>query len=275
MNKLGFSDTAQTKTAFGAKHDLQSDFAFALVIPMKDEVGNVIPLLDACTQAAAPLGRFEICVTDDGSTDGTADALLRYQKDHPELALTIITHPSSGGQSAAVHNAVRASRAPLICTLDGDGQNPPDQVARLLGPLLAAPQNARLALVAGQRTKRNDPLAKRWASRAANAIRGTMLRDGTRDSGCGLKAFRREAFLALPYFNHMHRFLPALFQRDGWQIALVEVDHLERGTGQSKYNNFGRAIVGISDLLGVAWLIHRRKPLALLGAQLTQTSGER
>ena len=116
--------------------------------------------------------------------------------------------------------------------------------------------------MAGQRAKRNDPLPKRVASRAANAIRGWLLRDGTRDTGCGLKAFRREAYLALPYFNHMHRYLPALFQRDGWDVAHVDVTHRPRSAGRSKYNNLGRAIVGLSDLFGVAWLIRRRRILA-------------
>ena len=234
---------------------------FAICIPMLDEGATAVALLEACRAAALPLGPFEICVTNDGSRDDTGTALLHFAAAHPDLPVTIVTHARPAGQSAAVHDAVRAARAPLICTLDGDGQNPPEEIPNLLAPLLSATAPARLALVAGQRAKRNDPAAKRLASRAANAIRGRMLRDGTRDTGCGLKAFRRDAYLALPYFNHMHRYLPALFQRDGWDIAHVDVTHRPREAGRSKYTNLGRAIVGISDLFGVAWLIRRRKTL--------------
>jgi dolichol-phosphate mannosyltransferase len=235
---------------------------FAIVIPMLDEAGAVEALLGACRDAARPLGRFEICVTDDGSRDGTGAALLAFRAANPDVALSIVTHRRPGGQSAAIHDAVRSARAPIIATLDGDGQNPPEELPKVLAPLLAADAPARLGLVAGQRAKRNDPLPKRLASRAANALRGWMLRDGTRDTGCGLKAFRRDAFLALPYFDHMHRFLPALFQRDGWTVAHVDVAHRPRVAGQSKYTNFGRAVVGASDLIGVAWLIRRRRKLA-------------
>jgi dolichol-phosphate mannosyltransferase len=235
---------------------------FAIAIPMLDEGETAVALLEACRDAAAPLGPFEICVTDDGSRDGTAAALRGFAEAHPDLPVTIVTHARPGGQSAAIHDAVRAARAPLICTLDGDGQNPPEEIPNLLAPFLAPDAPARLGLVAGQRAKRNDPLPKRLASRAANALRGWMLRDGTRDTGCGLKAFRRDAFLTLPYFDHMHRYLPALFQRDGWQVMHVEVGHRHRVSGASKYNNLGRALVGVSDLLGVAWLIRRRRRLA-------------
>jgi dolichol-phosphate mannosyltransferase len=235
---------------------------FAIAIPMLDEGETAAALLAACAQAAAPLGPFEICVTDDGSRDGTAAALKGFAEANPALDVTIVTHARPAGQSAAIHDAVRAARAPLICTLDGDGQNPPEEIPTVLAPLLAADAPARLGLVAGQRARRNDPLPKRLASRAANAIRGWMLRDGTRDTGCGLKAFRRDAFLALPYFDHMHRYLPALFQRDGWEVTHVDVGHRHRVSGASKYTNLGRALVGVSDLLGVAWLIRRRRRLA-------------
>lgn len=235
------------------------DFAprFAIVIPMLNEAETVPVLLTACVAAAAPFGPFEICVTDDGSTDGTASALLAFRAAHPQANLTILTHPRPAGQSAAIHTAVRAARAPIIATLDGDGQNPPEELPKLLGAILDAPET--LGLVAGQRVKRDDPLPKRVASRAANGLRGWLLKDGTRDTGCGLKAFRRDAYLSLPYFNHMHRFLPALFQRDGWGIAHVDVAHRPRLAGASKYTNLGRAIVGLSDLFGVAWLIRRRR----------------
>ncbi|MEJ6387982.1 glycosyltransferase family 2 protein [Gymnodinialimonas ulvae] len=230
---------------------------FAIVIPMLNEADTVPHLLGECVAAATPLGPYEICVTDDGSTDATDQALRAFRAAHPEANLTIVTHPKPAGQSAAVHAAVRAARAPIIATLDGDGQNPPAELPNLLAPLLDGPDT--LGLVAGQRVKRDDPPAKRIASRAANTLRKALLKDGTRDTGCGLKAYRRDAYLALPYFNHMHRFLPALFQRDGWGIAHVDVAHKPRVAGASKYTNLGRAIVGASDLFGVAWLIRRRR----------------
>lgn len=244
---------------------------FSIVIPMKNEVKAVSTLLDACLDAGRGLGTFEICVTDDGSSDGTGDALHAWAARHVDLPMTVVTHAASAGQSAAVHNAIRAAKAPIIVTLDGDGQNPPDQIGKVLQPLLAADSTSRLALVAGQRVKRNDPLAKRIASRLANGLRSAVLRDNTRDTGCGLKAFRRDAFLGLPFFNHMHRFLPALFTRDGWDVAHVNVTHKARENGQSKYNNLQRGFVGAIDLIGVAWLIRRRKMIAF--NQVTVTTG--
>jgi len=212
-------------------------------------------ILSACDGAAA-----EVIAVDDGSRDGTGNEVAALAASSPRVRL--VRHPRAAGQSAAVHSGVLAARGRIVCTLDGDGQNPPEEIPVLLAPLLDENAPPRLALVAGQRAKRNDPLPKRVASRAANAIRGWLLRDGTRDTGCGLKAFRREAYLALPYFNHMHRYLPALFQRDGWDVTHVDVTHRPRSAGRSKYNNLGRAIVGLSDLFGVAWLIRRRRALA-------------
>ncbi|MEO0937194.1 MAG: glycosyltransferase family 2 protein [Pseudomonadota bacterium] len=232
---------------------------FAIVIPMKDEADACTALLDGCADAVSTLAPFEICVTDDGSSDGTYEKLRAWADTRPDIAMTVLRHPTAAGQSAAVHSAVRAARAPIIVMLDGDGQNPPEELPNLLAPLLAEGADPKLGLVAGQRIKRADSASKRIASRLANGLRRTLLADGTRDTGCGLKAFRREAFLALPYFDHMHRYLPALFQRDGWTIAHVDVAHRERETGQSKYTNFGRALVGVSDLLGVAWLIRRKR----------------
>lgn len=231
----------------------------SIVIPMRDEEAAVAPLLDRCAAAAASIGSFEICVTDDGSRDGTGAALRRYASARPDLALSVITLAQSAGQSAAIHEAVLHSRAPIICTLDGDGQNPPEEIGRVATLLTAPEASPALGLVAGQRIGRKDPASKRLASGVANRIRCAALRDGTRDTGCGLKAFRRDAYLALPYFDHMHRFLPALFRRDGWEIALVDVAHAPRLSGRSKYSNLQRAMVGITDLIGVAWLIRRRK----------------
>lgn len=228
---------------------------FAFVIPMKNEEEVAAGFLRECRDAMAKYGASKIYVTDDGSDDGTLDLLKSLQGEIP--GLHIICHPHSAGQSAAVNSAVRVADADIIVTLDGDGQNPPDQIGALLAPFVGADPD--LVLVAGQRAKRNDTLAKRWASKFANKLRGALLKDGTRDSGCGLKAFRRTAYLELPYFDHMHRYLPALFLREGWKIAHADVAHKHREGGISKYNNLNRAIVGVSDLLSVAWLIRRRK----------------
>ncbi|MEL7115851.1 MAG: glycosyltransferase family 2 protein [Pseudomonadota bacterium] len=227
----------------------------SIVIPMKNEAENIGPLVREIAEVCAPLGAFEIIVVDDGSTDGTAEEGHALRAEIPELR--VLRHERSGGQSAAVHSGVIAARAPVICTLDGDGQNPPSELPKLYTPFL---EDADwLGLVAGQRVGRQDTLSKRLGSRFANALRAWALKDGTRDTGCGLKGFRRDAFLALPYFNHMHRYLPALFKRDGWQIKLVDVSHKERMAGRSNYSNIQRALVGAYDLIGVAWLIRRRK----------------
>lgn len=229
----------------------------SIVIPMKNEAGNVGALLAEIAALDDDLPPFEVIVVDDGSTDGTGEAARAAWTLAPER-LRVLRHPTSGGQSAAVHSGVLAAHGWLCATLDGDGQNPPAELPNLVAPLLAAGAD-KVGLVAGQRVKRQDTLSKRLASRFANALRSWLLKDGTRDTGCGLKAFRRGAFLRLPYFDHMHRYLPALFKRDGWQVALVDVSHRERGAGRSKYTNFGRALVGIHDLIGVAWLIKRGK----------------
>ena len=228
----------------------------SVVIPLRNEEENIGALIDGILAAMAPGPAFEILAVDDGSTDRTAEVIRARRAAEPLLRL--IRHPVSGGQSAAVHSGVLAARGAICVTLDGDGQNPPAELPKLVGPLLTD-ATGQIGLVAGQRLRRQDSLSKRLASRAANALRRALLRDGTRDTGCGLKAFRRTAFLALPYFNHMHRYLPALFARDGWRIALVDVAHAPRGGGRSNYSNLQRAWVGAWDLIGVAWLLRRRK----------------
>lgn len=226
----------------------------SVVIPARNEAENIADLVRAIDRAMQPLAPVEIIVVDDGSTDDTSGVVKALGL--PQVR--VIRHATSAGQSAAVHSGVLAARSPLICTLDGDGQNPPEELPRLVAPLLAD-QGGRIGLVAGQRVKRQDTWSKKIASLLANRLRGWLLQDGTRDTGCGLKAFRRDTFLGLPYFDHMHRYLPALVARDGWTVAHVDVSHRSRVAGKSNYSNFQRALVGAVDLLGVAWLLRRRK----------------
>lgn len=228
----------------------------SIVIPAKNEAENIVTLVEDIDRALSAHAPFEIIVVDDCSTDNSVAVLNARAQTMPHLR--IVRHDRSGGQSAAVHSGVKAARAPIICTLDGDGQNPPEELPKLAAPLLND-TTGKIGLVAGQRVGRQDTWSKRFASKFANRLRGWILQDGTRDTGCGLKAFRREAFLDLPYFNHMHRYLPALFTRDGWQVAHVDVSHRARGAGRSNYSNIQRALVGIVDLAGVAWLLRRRK----------------
>lgn len=227
-----------------------------VIAPMKNEAENVAALADEIAAACAHLAPFEAIFVNDGSDDDTAGAIAAARLRHPWLRE--LRHASSCGQSAAVLSGVRAARAPICCTLDGDGQNPPSEIPKLVQPLLDDAEG-RLGLVAGQRVDRQDTASKKWASRIANALRRRMLHDDTRDTGCGLKAFPRQVFLSLPFFDHIHRYLPALVKREGYAIALVDVSHRARGAGTSNYTNFGRAMVGALDLIGVWWLIRRRK----------------
>jgi glycosyltransferase involved in cell wall biosynthesis len=231
----------------------------SVVVPLRNEEGAIAALVVGIAAALKDVP-YELILVDDGSTDGTRALCLDLAARDPRI--TVLGHSQSGGQSAALHSGVLAALAPIVATLDGDGQNPPENLPRLIAPLLAPEAAAGCGLVAGQRVGRKDTFSKRIASRLANGLRSWVLRDGTRDTGCGLKAFRREAYLTLPYFNHMHRYLPALFARHGWQVQLVDVTHAPRVSGRSKYGNLDRALVGIVDLAGVAWLIRRRKTVA-------------
>ena len=228
---------------------------FTVVAPMLNEAGNVETMAREIAAACAALAPFEAIFVNDGSTDATAERIAELRAEFP--GLREVRHATPCGQSAAVRSGVIAASAPIICTIDGDGQNPPSEIPKLVAPLLDG--NARLGLVAGQRLGRQDTASKRLASRLANRLRAAILRDGTRDTGCGLKAFRREVFLALPFFDHQHRYLPALIRREGLEIELVDVDHRARTAGVSKYTNIGRAVVGAQDLLGVWWLLRRRR----------------
>ncbi|HET6435896.1 MAG TPA: glycosyltransferase family 2 protein [Xanthomonadaceae bacterium] len=236
-----------------------SEPALSVVVPVFNEQDNVGPLVGEIVAALRGRVPFEIVYVDDNSRDGTLAALRRLKAEVPELR--VLHHASQSGQSTAVRTGVKAARAPWIATLDGDGQNDPADIPKLLAQRDGAP--AEVKLFAGWRVNRQDTGSKRWASRWANAIRARMLRDDTPDTGCGIKLFERAAFLDLPYFDHMHRYLPALMQRAGWKTVSVPVNHRARASGVSKYNNLGRALVGIADLRGVAWLIRRSKRTAV------------
>jgi dolichol-phosphate mannosyltransferase len=228
--------------------------AVSIVIPVKNEGGNVAPL--AAEIAAALAGtRFEVVFVNDGSTDATEVELTGLMATRPWLRQ--VRHASSCGQSAAVRTGVAHARAPIIVTLDGDGQNDPAFIPKMIAALQAGAP--RTGLIAGQRVGRKDSGFKRLQSRIANGVRSVVLRDGTRDTGCGLKAFRRDVFLALPYFEGLHRFLPALVRREGFDIGYVDVVDRPRRAGVSNYGMWDRLWIGILDLAGVWWLIRRKR----------------
>jgi dolichol-phosphate mannosyltransferase len=230
----------------------------SVVIPVCNEQENVLPLAREIHAALEGRYRYETIFVDDGSTDGTADAVRAARRDGmPEIRL--IRHSLRSGQSAAVATGVREARAPWIATLDGDGQNDPADIPNLLDAARKA-GSPRLRLVMGNRTTRRDTWLRRLSSRVANGVRGWMLRDGTPDTGCGIKVFDRAVFVDMPRFNHMHRFMPALYQREGCEVVSVPVNHRERTRGKSKYGLHNRLWVGIVDLFGVMWLIRRASP---------------
>jgi len=223
----------------------------SVVIPARNEAGNLEALLREVAVALAGR-RYEIVVTDDGSTDGTGALLERLAG---KLPLRVATHGEARGQSAGLQSAILLAQAKLVVTLDGDGQNDPKYIPAMLAPLA----DPAVGLVAGQRLGRQGGIGKRYGSRLANAVRRALLKDGAIDSGCGIKALRREAYLALPYFDTMHRFLPALFLGDGWKVESVEVVDRPRQHGRSHYGILDRLAVGVPDLFGVWWLLRRRR----------------
>jgi len=223
----------------------------SVVVPVKDEAGNVAPL--AREIAAALKGQdHEILFVDDGSSDGTQGALTALKAEIPQLR--VLSHSRNLGQSRGIRTGVQAARGSIIVTLDGDGQNDPADIPKLVSALQTDPQ---AAMVSGVRVRRQDTASRRLASRLGNGFRSAMLGDGATDTGCGLKAFRRSVFLDLPYFDHVHRFLIALVQREGGKVSFVPVNHRPRLSGASKYTNLGRLLVSVQDLLGVRWLQQR------------------
>jgi dolichol-phosphate mannosyltransferase len=239
---LPSSDTAET--------------AVSIVVPVRNEAENVAPLVAEIAAAIEGRWIFEIIYVNDGSTDATAERLAAAMRKRANLRQ--IRHATSTGQSAAIRSGVRSARGAIVATLDGDGQNNPAFLPELI--LAIEKGGERVGLAAGQRVGRKDTGFKKIQSRVANGVRSAILRDGTRDTGCGLKAFRREVFLTLPYFDGLHRFLPALVRREGYEIAYVDVIDRPRHSGVSNYGFFDRVWIGVMDLAGVWWLIRRKKP---------------
>lgn len=226
----------------------------SVVVPVFDEEGAAPVLVREI--AAAFAGRsFEIVVVDDASRDDTRAALQALKSEVPQLR--VLAHRGNAGQSRAIRTGVLGARGEIVVTLDGDGQNDPADGPGLVDALLAGPPG--LALVGGERVKRQDSQAKKIASRIGNGVRKRLLKDTAADTGCGLKAFRREAFLRLPYFDHIHRYLPALMLREGYTTSFRPVGHRHRRSGRSKYTNLGRLWASLSDLLGVIWLQSRAR----------------
>jgi len=229
--------------------------AVSIVVPVRNEAENIAPLIAEIAAALDGRWAYEIIYVNDGSTDATGERLAEVMKQRGNLRQ--ICHDRSSGQSAAVRSGVRAARGSIVATLDGDGQNDPAFLPDLISALQQG--GGRIGLAAGQRVGRKDTGFKKMQSRIANGVRNGILRDGTRDTGCGLKAFRREVFLMMPYFDGLHRFLPALVRREGYEIGYVDVIDRARRSGESNYGLWDRLWVGILDLMGVWWLIRRRR----------------
>lgn len=229
----------------------------SLVIPVRNEADGIAPLIAEIRTALDGHHDYEVIFVDDGSDDDTAERLRAARRDFPRLR--VLRHAHNCGQSTALLTGVRAAQAPWIVTLDGDGQNDPADIPKLLAALAESPRPEGLKMVCGHRRKRRDTWLRRMSSRIANGVRSWLLDDRTPDTGCGLKVVERDTFLALPYFDHMHRFLPALVQRQGGRTVSVEVNHRPRMQGQSNYGLLDRLWVGIVDLFGVAWLRRRAR----------------
>lgn len=236
---------------------MSQDIFVSVLIPAKNETNNLKPLIEEVCAALADEA-YEIIVVDDGSTDATLHELQQI-KNNGLSTLRILCHERSLGQSTSLYHAALAARGQWLATLDGDGQNDPADIPGMLQLVRGGHGPVDVQLVAGHRVNRRDTASKRWASRFANGLRRRMLNDATPDTGCGLKLIERAAFLRLPYFDHMHRFLPALIQRHNGRMIVHPVNHRPRTAGVSKYGNLDRALVGILDLVGVWWLIKRTR----------------
>lgn len=232
----------------------------SVVVPVFNEAENIAPLIDEIVAGMESQGSYEIVFVDDGSTDATAAQL--HEAAEQMRQLRYLRHGCRAGQSAAIASGVKAAQGSIIVTLDGDGQNDPADIPKLLDVFRREADPARV-LVTGLRAQRRDSWLKRISSRIANGVRSRLLRDGTADTGCGLKVFMREAFLDMPRFDHMHRFLPALMVRQGGRVISVPVHHRPRQRGRSKYGTLDRLWVGLVDLAGVMWLQRRARLTAI------------
>ena len=240
----------------------------SVIVPVMNEQGNIRPLIDETVEALQ--GRdFEIIYINDGSDDGSADELAQAQADLP--IVRVLTHQKRAGQSAAIRSGLLRSRGQLICVLDGDGQNVPADLPHLLDEL--ATIRPAKGMAGGVRTKRQDSFMRKKASGFARMIRKNLLKDSHPDSGCGIKVVDRDMFLQLPFFNHMHRFMPSLVRRAGGVVLAVPVQHRARHAGQSKYTNLNRALVGIIDVLGMIWLLKRQDKSAAVREEIISSKG--
>jgi dolichol-phosphate mannosyltransferase len=237
----------------------------SIVIPAHDEADSLPALIGEVVTAFAGRGGYEILVVDDASGDRSPEVLCRLQQRVPQLR--VLRHAENAGQSAALMNGVRHARGEWIGTLDGDGQNDPADLPRLLDEIERRADPA-LKLIQGWRISRRDSITKRWSSRIANAVRGAMLRDATPDSGCGIRVVERAALLGVPSFDHMHRFVPALLRQAGWRVASHPVNHRPRHAGRSHYGTWKRLRVGLVDMLGVAWLGRRTRTANVIESQI-------
>ena len=240
---------------------------------MHNETGNVLALLQEIEAALAPHGPFEAVVVDDRSSDDTLAKLTEAARTRSWL--TVLSHRQNAGQSTAVRNGVATARGRLIATIDGDGQNPPAEIPQMMARWqeVSAAHPGRPVLIAGWRNRRHDTWVRKLSSRIANGVRSRLLGDSTPDTGCGLKLFGREDFLALPWFDHMHRFMPALVQRAGGVVESVPVGHRPRTQGRSHYGIHNRLWVGLVDMAGVMWLQRRAKVPQV--ERLTRKGGDR
>lgn len=234
-----------------------TDPEVSVVVPAFNEAGNVVPLAREIAQALD--GRnFEIIFVDDASSDTTREELVAAKAELPMLR--VVSHRRNAGQSRSIRTGVMYARGTVIATLDGDGQNPPRDLPDLIDALTRPDAPEDLGLVGGDRTaNRQDSAWKKFASRVGNGVRRRLLNDDCSDTGCGLKAFRRQAYLELPYFDHQHRFIPALMIREGYRCEFRPVTHRPRTHGQSKYTNFGRLFASLTDIMGVMWLNSRAR----------------